>query len=99
MTGGFLYGAGRVVYSLGKRTHGNAQGFPAVYAASLEASTIGVVITYVSGVFFDLNNYLSPINSFVSNFLLKVRYAYLMVLFIAMSVMLLLRSNEKMTTK
>ena len=44
------------------------------YAASLEAGTIGVVITYVNGIFFDLNNYLSHTNTFVSDFLLKVRY-------------------------
>ena len=85
---GFLDGVGHVVYSLGKRTHGNAQGFPAVYAASLEAGTIEVVITYVTGIFFDFNNYLSHTNTFVANFLLKVRYAYLIVLFIVMSVLL-----------
>ena len=93
--GGFPDGVGHVIYSLGKRTHGNAQSFPDVYAASLEASTIGVLITYVKGVFFDLNNYLSHTNSFVSNFLLKVRYAYLIVLFIVMSALLFLRSNKK----
>ena len=92
---GFLDGVGHVVYSLGKRTHGNAQGFPAVYAASLEAGTIEVVITYVTGIFFDFNNYLSHTNTFVANFLLKVRYAYLIVLFIVMSVLLFLRSTAK----
>ena len=97
--GSFPDGVGHVLYSLGKRTHGNAQSFPDVYAASLEASTIGVLITYVKGVFFDLNNYLSHTNSFVSNFLLKVRYAYLIVLFIVMSALLFLRSNKKIMAK
>ncbi len=91
---GFMDGVGHVVYSLGKRTHGEAGGFPEVYAASLEAGTIGVVITYMNGVFFDLNNYLSLTNSFVSNFLLKIRYYYLIVLFIAISVLLFLRSQK-----
>jgi len=92
---GFLDGVGHVLYSFGKRTHGDAQGFPEVYAASLEAGTIGVVITYVNGTFFDFNNYLSHTNAFVSNFVLKVRYAYLIVLFVVMSALLFLRSNEK----
>ena len=92
-------GVGHVVYSFGKRTHGEAQGFPEVYAASLEAGTIGVVITYVNGIFFDLNNYLSQTNPFVSNFLLKVRYGYLIVLFMVMSVLLFLRSKRVMANR
>ena len=90
-------GVAHVVYSFGKRTYGEAQDYPAVYAASLEAGTIGVVITYVNGIFFDLNNYLSNANTFVSDFLLKVRYAYLIVLFIIMSALLFLRSRKMMT--
>ena len=83
-----------------KRTHGEADKvFLQVYAASLEAGTIGVVITYVNGIFFDLNNYLSISNSFVSNFLLKVRYVYLIVLFIVMSVLLFLRSKKMMAER
>ena len=92
---GFMDGVAHVVYSFGKRTYGNAENFPAVYAASLEAGTIGVVITYMNGIFFDLNNYLSQTNSFVSNSLLKVRYIYLIVLFMVMSALLFFRSNEK----
>lgn len=92
---GFLDGVGHVLYSFGKRTHGDAQGFPEVYAASLEAGTIGVVITYMNGTFFDFNNYLSHTNAFISNFVLKVRYVYLIVLFVVMSALLFLRSNEK----
>ena len=94
--GGFMDGVGHVVYSFGKRTYGNAENFPAVYAASLEAGTIGVVVTYINGIFFDLNNYLSQTNAFVSNFLLKVRYVYLIVLFMAMSVLLFLQSQKMM---
>ena len=93
---GFMDGVGHVVWSFGKRTYANPESFPPVYAASLEAGTIGVVITYVNGIFFDLNNYLSFTNSFVSNFLLKVRYAYLIVLFIAMSTLLFWQSKKTM---
>ena len=93
---GFMDGVEHVIWSFGKRTYGEAQDYPAVYAASLEAGTIGVVITYMKGVFFDLNNYLPDTNAFISNFLLKIRYVYLIVLFLLMSTLLFLRSNEKM---
>ena len=92
---GFMDGVGHVIWSFGKRTYGEAEDFPPVYAASLNAGTLSVVITYMNGIFFDLNNYLSVTNAFVSNFLLKIRYYYLIVLFIAMSALLFWRSNEK----
>ena len=94
---GFMDGVEHVLWSFGKRTYAEPQDYPEVYAASLEAGTIGVVITYVNGIFFDLNNYLSFTNSFLSNFLLKVRYAYLIVLFMVMSALLFLRSQKMMT--
>ena len=92
---GFMDGVEHVIWSFGKRTYANAEDYPPVYAASLEAGTIGVVITYMNGIFFDLNNYLSNTNSFVSNSVLKVRYFYLIVLFMVMSALLFWRSNEK----
>ena len=92
--GGFMDGVEHVIWSFGKRTYGEAEDFPPVYAASLNAGTLSVVITYMNGVFFDLNNYLSVTNAFVSNFLLKIRYYYLIALFIAMSVLLFWRSNK-----
>lgn len=92
---GFMDGVAHVVWSFGKRTYADAQDYPAVYAASLEAGTIGVVITYLNGIFFDLNNYLSQTNSFVSNSVLKIRYIYLIVLFMMMSPLLFLRSNAE----
>jgi hypothetical protein len=92
---GFMDGVGHIIWSFGKRTYGEASDFPPVYAASLEAGTVGVVITYMNGIFFDLNNYLSQTNTFISNAVLKVRYVYLIVLFMLMSVLLFLRINEK----
>ena len=91
---GFMDGVAHVIWSFGKRTYGEVQDYPVVYADSLEAGTVGVVITYVNGIFFDLNNYLSNANPFVSDFLLKVRYGYLIVLFMVMSVVLFLRSTK-----
>ncbi len=93
--GGFIDGIEHVIWSFGKRTYASPEDYPPVYAASLEAGTIGVVITYMNGVFFDLNNYLSNTNPFVSKHLFKVRYYYLIVLFMAVSALLFLRSNAE----
>ena len=92
---GFMDGVAHVIWSFGKRTYGEAENFPPVYAASLEAGTIGVVITYMNGIFFDLNNYLSQTNTSVTNYLFKIRYYYLIIIFIVMSVLLFIRSNDK----
>ena len=92
---GFMDGVEHVIWSFGKRTYGEAEDFPPVYAASLNAGTLSVVMTYMNGVFFDLNNYLSISNDFVSNFLLKIRYYYLIILFIVMSALLLWRSHAE----
>ena len=94
--GGFIDGIEHVIWSFGKRTYGNPADFPTVYAESLKAGTLGVVITYLNGIFFDLNNYLSQANTFVTNHLFKIRYYYLIVLFIVVSVLLFFRSNKKM---
>ncbi len=96
---GFIDGVEHVIWSFGKRTYASPEDYPPVYAASLKAGTIGVVITYMKGVFFDLNNYLSVTNAFVSKHLFKVRYFYLVVLFMAMSALLFFRSNRKMGTE
>lgn len=96
---GFMDGVAHVIWSFGKRTYGEAEDFPPVYAASLNAGTLSVVMTYMNGIFFDLNNYLSIENAFISNFLLKIRYYYLIVLFIAMSALLFWRSHKVMQTE
>ena len=90
---GFMDGVEHVIWSFGKRTYGEAADFPPVYAASLNAGTLSVVMTYMNGVFFDFNNYLSVTNEFISNAVLKIRYYYLIVLCIAMSALLLWRSH------
>ncbi|MYA72887.1 hypothetical protein F4009_21315 [Candidatus Poribacteria bacterium] len=96
---GFMDGVEHIIWSFGKRTYGEAEDFPPVYAASLNAGTLSVVITYMNGIFFDLNNYLSISNDFVSNFLLKIRYYYLIFLFIVMSALLFWRVNKVMPTE
>ena len=92
--GGFMDGVEHVIWSFGKRTYASPEDYPPVYAASLDAGPLGVVITYMKGVFFDFNNYLSQANAFVTNYLFKIRYYYLIVLFIAISVPLFLHSKK-----
>lgn len=84
--GSMLDGFDHIVYSLGKRTHGDAHDFSSIYTKSLESSTIKVTITYLVGTFFDVNNYLTTSNFVVSNSLFKIRYIYLIVLFLDMSI-------------
>jgi hypothetical protein len=86
--GSFRDGIHHIVYSFEKRTYANPQDFPSVYAASLESSTIRVVGRYLKGTFFDANNYLSCPNRFVSAYLLKVRYLYVVLLFMMASAIL-----------
>ncbi len=96
--GGFMDGIDHVFYSIGKRTHGEAENFPEVYAASLNAGTLGVVITYINGIFFDFNNYIKMNDSFISKYIFKIRYSYLIVLFIIMSIVAYLRTNQMTET-
>ncbi len=91
--GSVFDGIKHVVYSFGKRTHGQPEGFEEIYKASLEAGTIGVVMAYVKGIFFNFNNYWTTSNSFIANHFFKLRYIYLIILFLIMSVLLHFRSS------
>ena len=91
---GFIDGVEHVIWSFGKRTYASPEDYPPVYAASLEAGPLKVVITYLNGVFFDLNNYLSIKAGFVSKNIFKIRYYYLIVLFIAPTVLLFINRNK-----
>jgi hypothetical protein len=92
--GSVLDGITHFVFSLGSRMHGDAKNFPDKFAHNLNARTIDVIITYLKGTYFDLNNYVSICNSIVSRFLFKVRYIYLIFLFFAMSLIVAFRKNE-----
>ncbi len=91
---GFVDGLTHVIYSIGKRTYGSAEDFPSIYAASLNAGTIEVVLKYLNGVYFDLNNYLTKEIPFVSKWIFRIRYSYLIVFFIGVTVLLLLQIKQ-----
>ena len=97
--GGFVKGIEHVIWSFEKRTYGEAEDFPPIYAASLEAGPIKVVITYLNGVFFDLNNYISIKDGFIAKNIFKIRYYYLIVLFMASSLLLVLNSKNAIVNR
>lgn len=88
-----------IVYSFGKRTYGDAQLYPDVTTASLEASTFRVVYTYVTGSFCDFNNHFSTSHQFISHFLFKIRYYYLIMLFLGMSIVVLYHARKHASTE
>jgi hypothetical protein len=96
--GNVLDGFEHIVFSLAKRTHGDVNGFPR-FTAMLDSSAIKVSITYLKGTFLDLNNYLTTSNLFVSWYLFKIRYLYLIVLFLLMSIFVVYHIDENISTK
>lgn len=91
--GNMLDGIKHVVFSFAKRTHGDPYDYPH-YATSLDSSTVKVTITYLKGTFFDVNNYLHTSHPFVSWYVFKIRYVYLIGLFLVMSVLLLYKKDN-----
>ena len=83
--GNFLDGINHIVFSFVKRTIADPSLSHEQLRTDLEFNTTQVVVTYLKGVFFDANNYLSCSTPFISEYLLKVRYLYLILLFMIMS--------------
>jgi hypothetical protein len=94
-----LAGVEHLLFSLAARTHGDAQNFPASYTAGLNASSVDIVIKYLKGTFFDLNNFLSSSYVMISRFIFKIRYVYLIVFFLGMSFIVLFRLKERDSVK
>jgi hypothetical protein len=97
--GSVLDGFDHIVYSLGKRTHGDVRNFPVKYTDNLGSSTIKVTLMSLKGVFFDANNYINTSNSVVSRLLFRIRYFCLIALFIAMSIYLFYHIDQHTVTK
>lgn len=89
-----LNGVQHIVDSFLKRSYGDANAFPAKYAASLKASTMDVVLTYVRGTYINFNDYIHTPNTYAAKYVLKIRYFYLIALFLVMSIVgLVLRTG------
>lgn len=97
--GDWWAGVDHILYSFQKRTHIEPASWevgdlPADFAASLEASTVTVVGKYLVGTYFDAANYL-PAGPFASKYLLKIRYLYLILLFVLASLVLYFRQPQQ----
>jgi len=92
--GSFQKGIDHIIYSFEKRTHADPSKFPDVDAESLEAGTAEVVLIYMLGSFFDLNNYLKSSNRFIAEFIFNIRYIYLIVIFLLFSFLLFFRKKD-----
>jgi hypothetical protein len=79
--GSFADGLNQILFALGKRTYGDPALFPQDYRASLQASLPDVMVPYLMGWFFNLNNWLIVPSAFVTRYLFKIRYFYLIGLF------------------
>jgi hypothetical protein len=91
--GDLLSGVNHILFVLMKRTHANAVDFPPEYTASLQAGMGEVLWKYLQGTFFDINNYIATQNTFISTYLFNIRYGYLLVIFIIVSILLLARKG------
>ncbi|MDR3574636.1 MAG: hypothetical protein P4L50_12285 [Anaerolineaceae bacterium] len=86
--GGFSAGVNHIVYSFEKRSYANPQDFSSQLTASLEASPVDVVITYLNGVYVDLNNISPASNTSLSDNVYQIKYWYLLVIFALGSILL-----------
>ena len=73
------------VYSVGKRTHGNAAGYPEVYANSLKTDVATVIKKYLNGFIFDFNQILTTSNPY-----LRIKYQTIIIIFGFFSFLILL---------
>lgn len=97
--GSFQDGIHHIAHVFAERTYASPKDFPPEYAASLKSSAIRVVARYLWGTYFDANNYLSCSNQFVSAYLLKVRYIYVVLLFMMASAVLYFFRDRCLTEK
>ena len=80
--------------ALKKRTYADARNLPPPIVESLKSSPAEVLEVYLTGTFFDAGNYLPARSSFVSRHVYRVRYWYLIALFLLASVAVRLRANK-----
>ncbi|MDX1747634.1 MAG: hypothetical protein R3324_16995, partial [Halobacteriales archaeon] len=92
--GSYTDGVSYLVFRLGIRTHGGLGHIPDRFAAGVEATTGSVVATYLSGVYFDLENYFAASGPTGELLVFAVRYWQLTVVFVAASVYLIVRSRS-----
>jgi hypothetical protein len=95
--GNVLDGVDHIAFALQQRTFAGLS--QSGSTSSVKISTTHVVVTYLEGTFFDANNYLSCSYPFISKYILKVRYLYLIFIFMVMSGILYFFGNRHSDAK
>jgi hypothetical protein len=83
--GSLQSGFDHIGYVLAKRTYGDPNDFPGIYRESLQAPAVEVLLIYLRARYFDVNRYLSSPSLFVTLYVFKIRYVYLLALFLMAS--------------
>ena len=86
--GSMIKGVDHILYSLSERTYSNPQKFTGLIAGGLKFDILSIVIRYVKGSFLSLTNIPAITGSFLSLYLLQVRYAYILFITFVASVFL-----------
>jgi hypothetical protein len=86
--GSFMKGVEHIGFALEKRTYGDPDNFTGIDAASLKSHTTDVVKKYLLGSFFGSGQFPPTSVPIISSIVPKVRYLYLMFLFVMASVLL-----------
>jgi hypothetical protein len=87
--GSMIKGVDHILYSLSKRTYSNPQEFTGLIAGGLKFDILSIVIKYVKGRFLNLTICIpATTGSFLSLYLLKVRYVHILFITFVASVFL-----------
>ena len=87
-------GVEHIIYALKRRTYADPHDLPPAYAPDMEAGPLSVIGTYLDGSFLDVKIHL------LSNlYIIEIKYFYLIILFVAMSVMLYINRKRYVAEK
>lgn len=93
--GSMIEGVDHILYTLSKRTYSNPQKFTGIIAGGLQFDILSIVIRYVIGSYLSLTNYIpTTTGSFLSKYLLQVRYAHILFITFVASVFLYFSRNK-----
>jgi len=88
--GNALGGVQHLTSTLEKRTYGDASDYNSEFSDSLEASAVGVVLNYINGSYLDIRPNSGASDSAEADSSFKVRYSYLIISFVVVSLLAVL---------
>ena len=86
---GFRY----ILYAFGKRSYGAAADYPEIYAGGLGANPFSVIFTYMKIPWLSVNHIVYTGSEWVSSYVNEVRFGYLVVLFLVVTLFLARRKS------